>query len=163
MFSSYIIQMEKTRFVNGDRELFANYGITSFIAKGNNTVYETVHRSNKDDVQCVKEIRLVDRNAETVFEKEVKLLDFLRKHPHPAVIEFKGSYVVAQELSEFNCSRKGFIQMEKGITSLDHLINERVQTGKHFTEEEVMQFIGGMIDAHRHLQALSIAHRDIKP
>jgi serine/threonine protein kinase len=87
----------------------------------------------------------------------------LRKHPHHNVIEFKGSYVITQEISEFNCSRKGFIQMEKGITSLDHLINERIHTCRYFTEEEVIYFITAMIDAHRHLQSLSIAHRDIKP
>jgi serine/threonine protein kinase len=33
----------------------------------------------------------------------------------------------------------------------------------YFTEEEVISFITSMLDAHGHLQNISIAHRDIKP
>lgn len=53
--------------------------------------------------------------------------------------------------------------MEKGITSLDHLIADRVQTGIRFTENEIIHFLTTMIEAHKHLQSKAIAHRDIKP
>lgn len=53
--------------------------------------------------------------------------------------------------------------MEKGVTSLEHIINERAKTGQQFSEREVIDFITSMIDAHRHLQTLEVAHRDVKP
>ncbi len=74
--------MEKAKFIYGDRKLYNDYAITSLIGKGNNSVYEIVNKQNKEDTQCVKEIRLGDRNAESIFEKEVKLLEYLKKHPH---------------------------------------------------------------------------------
>lgn len=31
--------------------------------KGSNKVYESVNKNDKDDVQCIKEVILIDRNA----------------------------------------------------------------------------------------------------
>lgn len=53
--------------------------------------------------------------------------------------------------------------MEKGVTSLDNILEERTKNKTYFSEEEVISFITSMLDAHGHLQNISIAHRDIKP
>lgn len=53
--------------------------------------------------------------------------------------------------------------MERGITSLDNIIEEKIKTKTFFSEEEVITFMKSMFEAHAHLQNISIAHRDIKP
>ena len=53
--------------------------------------------------------------------------------------------------------------MEKGITSLDNIIEEKIKMKGWFTEDEIITFMKSMLEAHSHLQNISIAHRDIKP
>ena len=86
-----------------------------------------------------------------------------REFPHCNVIQYKGSYVISDERNKFHSFKTGYIQMEKGITSLDNIIEEKIKMKGWFTEDEIITFMKSMLEAHSHLQNISIAHRDIKP
>jgi hypothetical protein len=47
--------------------------------------------------------------------------------------------------------KKGFIQMEKGLTNLKAFL---VQRKEPFSEEDVIEFFTSMIDAFAHLQKI---------
>jgi hypothetical protein len=47
--------------------------------------------------------------------------------------------------------KKGFIQMEKGITNLKAYLNQRKTP---FDEEDVIMFFSSMIDVFAHLQKI---------
>jgi serine/threonine protein kinase len=155
--------MDRIEFLAGDRALFENFKITTFIARGNAMVYEV--EDGHGAVECVKELRLSSRNDEAVFEREVKLLSEIRGHPHGHIIGFRGWYITRDCRNSLNIFKNGYIQMERALTSLEHLIHSRLAKPEpeHFRADEVSQFMREMLSAHLHLQRLSLAHRDIKP
>lgn len=56
--------------------------------------------------------------------------------------------------------KKGYIQMEKGITNLKTYLSCRTEP---FETEDVIMFFTSMIEVFEHLQQSEVAHRDIKP
>ncbi len=111
-------------------------------------------------MQCVKEIRIDDKMSELIFVKERELLLKLKSKPHRHVVDFKGWYCTKEQFSSFSSIKKGYIQMEKGITNLKDFMLSRKE---HFSEDTLVHFINTMVDVFEHLQTLEVAHRDIKP
>lgn len=62
------------------------------IGTGNSIVYEVVDEEGV--VECVKELRLDDKQAEFIFRKEIELLSKIRTNPHPNIVEYRGSYIL---------------------------------------------------------------------
>ena len=149
------------KFLSGDKELYDKYTIRRdrVVGRGISYVYEAHHEEGT--VECVKEVRLEDKMNEFIFYKEVELLNKLKANPHPNIVEFRGSYCL-QERNHFR-HRKGYIQMEKGITSLKEFLEHRKQTQAYFSEDDVLSFITSLLDAFVHLQKVELAHRDVKP
>jgi serine/threonine protein kinase len=150
------------KVVEGDSRLYEDYQITKWIGKGLNMVYEVVE-TKTEKVEAIKEIRLADANDYLTFMNEISCLSKTKEHPHPSIINFIGYYITLDDRGEFNQYRNGYIQMEKGITSLSFFINKRAETKNYFTNQEVLNFISKMLEGHIHLQNLHIAHRDVKP
>lgn len=97
------------KFLNGDRELYDHFKIKQVIGTGNSIVYEVV--DEEANVECVKEIRLDDKQTEFIFRKEVELLTKIKHNPHPNIVEYKGSYCIQEQRGNVNLCKKGYIQM----------------------------------------------------
>ena len=149
------------KFVGGDQDLFRKFKIRrdQVVGRGNSYVYAVV--DEEGNTECVKEIRLDDNMSPAIFIKEVELLNKLKANPHPNIVEFRGSYCL-QDRTHLK-ARKGYIQMEKGITNLKEYLAHRKERGIFFSEDDVLSFICSMLDAFTHLQKVELAHRDVKP
>ena len=49
----------------------------------------------------------------------------LKANPHPNIVEFKGSYTLIEKKTQGKSVKKGFIQMEKGLTNLKAFLSQR--------------------------------------
>lgn len=146
------------KFVSGDRELYERFRIRHVIGTGNSIVYEVA--DEEENLECVKEIRLDDKQAEFIFRKEIELLSKIRQNPHPNIVEYRGSYILQEQKGHLGAYKKGFIQMEKGITNLKTYLSSREHP---FEQEDVLMFMTSLLEAFAHLQTSEVAHRDIKP
>ena len=97
---------------------------------------------------------------EFIFIKEIQLLNKLKANPHSNIVDFKGSYTLIEKKTQGKTVKKGYIQMEKGLTNLKAYLSQRKAP---FSEDQVISFFISMIDAFAHLQKIEVAHRDIKP
>jgi len=146
------------KFVSGDRELYDRFKLRQVIGTGNSIVYEVVDEDGS--VECVKEIRLDDKQTEFIFRKEIELLSKIKINPHPNIVEYRGSYCLQEQRGNFSVQKKGYIQMEKGIANLKTYLGQRQS---HFDEQDILMFITSMVEVFAHLQRSEVAHRDIKP
>lgn len=128
------------------------------IGTGNSIVYEVVDEDGV--VECVKEVRLDDKQAEFIFRKEIELLSKIRTNPHPNIVEYRGSFILQEQKGSINTFKKGYIQMEKGLANLKTFLSQRTAP---FAQEDVLMFITSMLEVFAHLQRSEVAHRDIKP
>jgi serine/threonine protein kinase len=149
---------KSVKFVSGDRELYEHFRIKHVIGTGNSIVYEVA--DEEENIECVKEIRLDDKQTEFIFRKEIELLSKIKHNPHPNIVEYRGSYILQEQKGHMHSYKKGYIQMEKGITNLKTYLSSRTQP---FEQEDVIMFITSMLEAFQHLQTSEVAHRDIKP
>lgn len=104
------------KFVSGERELWERFRLKQVIGTGNSIVYEV--GDDEGNIECVKEIRLDDKQSEFIFRKEVELLSKIRCNPHPNIVEYRGSYILQEQRGSINTYKKGYIQMEKGVANL---------------------------------------------
>jgi serine/threonine protein kinase len=88
------------------------------------------------------------------------LLNKLKANPHPNIVDFRGSYTLIEKKTQGKTVKKGYIQMEKGLTNLKAYLSQRKDP---FTEDEITSFLSSMLDGFAHLQKIEVAHRDIKP
>lgn len=158
---------KKRKLLEGDENLFMSYESTNkWIGKGLNDVWEVMNIKT-GECDAIKEIKIFDEKDYEKFKAEVSFLEIILHNPHPSIISYKGYYITFDEKEHtFNNAsmiRYGYIQMEKGITSLTNLIKKRAWNSEFFTEEEVLHFFKTMLEGHIHLQKINIAHRDIKP
>jgi serine/threonine protein kinase len=121
-------------------------------------VYEVA--DEEGSIECVKEVRLDDKQAEFIFRKEIELLSKIRSNPHPNIVEYRGSFILQEQKGAINTFKKGYIQMEKGLANLKTYLAERTQP---FDEDDVLMFFTSMLEVFAHLQRSEVAHRDIKP
>lgn len=162
------LNVKRRKLIEGDESLFNNYESTNkWIGKGLNDVWEVMNIKTQE-LEVIKEIKIMDERDYDKFKTEVSFLEKIKKSPHPSLIGYKGYYITVDERDEkfsqaMNVIKYGYIQMEKGITSLANFIKKRSWGNEFFTEEEVLQFIKTMLEGHIHLQKINIAHRDIKP
>ena len=159
---------KRRKLIEGDENLFNNYESTNkWIGKGLNDVWEVMNIKT-GEFEVIKEMKIVDERDYDKFKTEVSFLEKIKNFPHSSLISYKGYYITIDEKEEkfcqaFNLIKYGYIQMEKGITSLSSLIKQRNRNNEFFKETEVLNFIKTMLDGHIHLQKINIAHRDIKP
>lgn len=163
------LNVKKRNLIEGDDFLFSGFESTNkWIGKGLNDVWEVVNVKT-GELEVIKEIKIIDERDYEKFKTEVSFLDRIRKQPHPSLIGYRGFYVTVDERDEkFSQAavggiRYGYIQMEKGITSLANFIKKRAAASEFFRVEEVFQFVKSMLEGHIHLQRINIAHRDVKP
>ena len=155
--------IKKPKFISGDKDIYENFTVGRLIGKGNSFVYEVIDEDK--NIECVKEIRFEDKMSEFIFRKEVELLTKLKINPHPNIVEYKGSYILQEQKNNYQTQRKGYIQMEKGLTNLKEFLQfkKEKQKKEFFSESDVLCFIASMIDSFAHLQRVELAHRDAKP
>lgn len=46
----------------------------------------------------------------------------LKTNPHPNIVEYSGNYILQETRSNYQTQRKGYIQMEKGLTNLKEFL-----------------------------------------
>lgn len=161
------LNTKKRKLIEGDEFLFTNFESTNkWIGKGLNDVWE-VTNIKTGELEVIKEMKIVDDRDYDKFKNEVSFLEKIKNHPHPSLISYKGYYLTIDEreatFNNVNVIKYGYIQMEKGITSLSNFIKKKTWNNEFFSDMEVLQFIKNMIEGHIHLQKINIAHRDIKP
>lgn len=161
------LNIKRRKLIEGDENLFNNYESTNkWIGKGLNDVWEVIN-VNTGELEVIKEMKIVEERDYDKFKLEVSFLEKIKDFHHSSLISYKGYYITIDEKAEsFQnlCMIKyGYIQMEKGITSLQNFIKKRAWNNEFFNETDVLQFIKSMLDGHIHLQKINIAHRDIKP
>ena len=162
------MNVKRRKLIEGDENLFNNYESTNkWIGKGLNDVWE-VQNLKTGELEAIKEMKIVYERDYDQFKIELSFLEKIKASPHPNLISYKGYYITVDEREEkfaqsSNVTKYGYIQMEKGVTSLSNLIKKRIGNNEYFQESEVLKFIQTMLEGHIHLQKINIAHRDIKP
>lgn len=162
------LNVKRRKLIEGDETLFSNYESTNkWIGKGLNDVWEVMNIKT-GELEVIKEIKIMDERDYDKFKTEVSFLEKIKKAPHQSIINYKGYYVTVDERDEkfsqaISLIKYGYIQMEKGITSLTNFIKKKSWGQEFFSDEDVLHFVRTMLDGHIHLQRINIAHRDIKP
>ncbi|KAL4477115.1 hypothetical protein ABPG72_008849 [Tetrahymena utriculariae] len=184
------MKQQSCKFYEGDESLFETYSLEKCFAKSNSYVYEARNRLNDSLTECVKQVRITERDCTyEQFINECNILEKTKLFPHQNMIQFYG-YFITKENNDSQILI-GNIVMERGKQSLKMFMQQRqnqnkkqqeelsisqVETpkskqmqnqseieGAYFNELEVVEFMKSMIDVHHHLQKNNIAHRDIKP
>jgi hypothetical protein len=57
------------KFISGERDLYERFKMRQVIGTGNSIVYEII--DEEGNIECVKEIRLDDKQAEFIYRKEI--------------------------------------------------------------------------------------------
>lgn len=55
---------------------------------------------------------------------EISFLEKIKSNPHPSFIDYYGYYITLDTRNPNNVIKTGFIQMEKGVTSLENFIKK---------------------------------------
>ena len=152
---------KKIDFLEGNKDLYQNYELGRWIGKGLNMVWEAINKETFE-IEAIKEIQIKDNNEENRFKSEIEIREKIKLHPHPNLINYKGYYMVSQEIKDGKI-KNGYIVMEKGATSLANYIKIKSENLEYFQEKNMVEFVKTMIAGHVHLEKLQIAHRDIKP
>lgn len=87
--------------LEGRRDLFENYRLGQFIARGLNQVYEVTHIHNQS-VKCAKLVHLNDVKEMEYFKKEISFLEATKMNPHPHIICYDGYYIHEEKGDQFH-------------------------------------------------------------
>ncbi|MEO0409408.1 MAG: serine/threonine-protein kinase, partial [Cyanobacteria bacterium P01_A01_bin.135] len=96
------------------------------------------------------------QKAETLFEREAGVLYQLQ---HPQIPTFR-------ELLRANFERRERLFLVQDYVdgqTYQHLLEERQEQGKIFTEEEVQQFLLDILPVLEYIHSVDVIHRDISP
>ncbi|KAL4461987.1 hypothetical protein ABPG74_000832 [Tetrahymena malaccensis] len=184
------MKQQSCKFYEGDESLYETYSLEKCFAKSNSYVYEARNRLNDSLTECVKQVRITERDCTyEQFINECNILEKTKLFPHQNMIKYCG-YFITKENNDSQILI-GNIVMERGKQSLKMFMQQRQNQNKkqqeelsisqveltkskqmqnsseiegaYFNEVEVVEFMKSMIDVHYHLQKNNIAHRDIKP
>jgi hypothetical protein len=87
--------------LEGRQDLFENYKLGQFIARGLNQVYE-VTNVHDQSVKCAKLVHLNDAKDMEYFKKEISFLEVTRNNPHPNIINYDGYYIHEEKRDKFH-------------------------------------------------------------
>jgi len=132
---------------------FDNIEILEKIGKGGSSEVFKIYHKQKSQFLALKYYHLEDLSEELEqVLKESSIIMELQYLSHPNILQHYGLYKDPLSKSTF------LLEMELGLVNL----NEVLQAGKIYNQNEIIYIISGLIDAFMQLENLGIAHRDIK-
>ena len=132
-----------------------DFKILQSIGEGANGVIYIVQNANKERFAMKKMII----NNEIELQMYMNEYELMYKITHPNVVKILGCcYKILDDTINVL-----YILMELGKSDWHKEINLRAKNNNHYTEEELINIMNGLIEGLCFLQEENIAHRDIKP